>query len=420
MNQPLTILIAAAGIFLASCGHRPPVTETGGTHPMPGEWIDRDTDHRVVRLTGPDGDHRSFYFHNNPFIPAASPDENDLMVYYGYGPGSTNDREVDLRPQRQLFAMDVETGGSVQITRHPLPISGEIAGKRREEVFYQSGDSVFSTHVRTGETKPVFVFPDSIRGQVTTLNADETLLAGVYSGEKKLDLLRRMPRKGDYFTAIFEARLPHTLFIIDLENSELQEIFTDTAWLNHVQFSPTDPNLLMFCHEGPWHLLDRIWTIGINERVPRLMHRRTVHREIAGHEFFSPDGRTIWFDLQVPRGETFYLAGVDLATGEERRYALTRNEWSVHFNISPGEKLFAGDGGDSSQVARAPDGMWIYLFRPEGDSLQARKLVNMKNHDYRLEPNVHFTPDGKRVIFRADFGNGSQVYAVDVAPGRGG
>ena len=35
----------------------------------------------------------------------------------------------------------------------------------------------------------------------------------------------------------------------------------DTNWLNHLQFSPTDPNLLMYCHEGHWQLVDRIWTI---------------------------------------------------------------------------------------------------------------------------------------------------------------
>lgn len=413
----LGILAATGTALLTSCGNEtPPAMETGSIHPMPGEWIDRDTRHRVTRLTGPEGEHRSFYFHNDPFIPASTPGENDLMVYYGDEPDSPGNREQGGWPRRQLFVMDLATGESVQVTRHPSPISGEIVGSQREEVFYQSRDSVFSTHVRTGETRLVFVFPDSIRGQVTTLNADESKLAGVASGEEKLDLLRRMPRKGDYFTAIFEARLPHTLFTIDVEKGEFQEIFSDTAWLNHVQFSPADPDLLMFCHEGPWHLLDRIWTIDIKDTVPRLMHRRTVHREIAGHEFFGPDGKTIWFDLQIPRGETFYLAGLDLATGEEKRYAMARDEWSIHFNIAPDRRLFAGDGGDSSQVARAKDGMWIYLFTPDGDSLSSRKLVNMQHHDYQLEPNVHFTPDGKRIIFRADLGKGSQVYAVDVAP----
>ena len=93
---------------------------------------------------------------------------------------------------------------------------------------------------------------------------------------------------------------------------------------------------------------------------------------------------------------------------------MTRNEWSIHFNISPDQKLFCGDGGNPTQVAKAEDGMWIYLFRPKGGKLTSERLVNMKHHDYKLEPNVHFSPDGKWIIFRANFEGESQVYAVEI------
>jgi len=137
--------------------------------------------------------------------------------------------------------------------------------------------------------------------------------------------------------------------------------------------------------------------------------------EIAGHEWFAPDGKTIWFDLQMPRGENFFVAGTNLKTGVEKKYSITRNEWSIHFNTSPDQKLFCGDGGNEAQVARAKDGMWIYLFTPEGDKFKSGKLVNMKNHNYRLEPNVHFSPDGKWIIFRANFEGVENVYAVSVS-----
>lgn len=409
------LTMVTAWIMVTSCSTpNPPELETGGNPPMVEEWIDRDTGHRIKRLTGPEGDNRSFYFHDSPFIPASS-GEGDLMAYYGSEEDPTTDREISGWVQRQLYTINLKTGAKTRITHHPAPISGEIVGKRRRELFYQSGDSVFSTHVQTFETRLIYVFPDSIRGGITTLNADETLLGGVMSERRKYEILRQNPRKGDYFTRIFEARIPHTLFTIHIESGRFQPVFSDTAWLNHVQFSPTDPELLMFCHEGPWHLLDRIWTIRLGDPEPELMHKRTVYREIAGHEFFSHDGRTIWFDLQIPRGETFYLAGLDLESREERRYAMKRDEWSVHFSISPDLQWFAGDGGDSTQVARAKDGKWIYLFRPEGDSLSSEKLVNMKYHDYDTEPNVHISPDGKWVIFRANFEGATQIYAAEVA-----
>ena len=397
--------------LLSSCREAvPPVLETGGDGPMPREWTDRDTRHRIVRLTGPEGDNRSFYFHNPPFIAS---DTGDLMVFYGSTENAGTDKVISRGLKRQIKVINLKTGTIGQVTHHPR-ISGEIVSDSLREVFFQSADTVFATRLGDPAAKVIYVFPDSLAGGVTTVNSDGRLLAGVFSERKKYEILRDNPRKGDYFNLIFEAKIPHTLFTIDIEKGILHPVFSDTAWLNHVQFSPTDPNLLMFCHEGPWHLLDRIWTVDIRTGEPRLMHRRTVYREIAGHEFFAPDGKTIWFDLQVPRGETFYLAGLDLATMNEKHYGLTRNEWSVHFNISPDQTIFAGDGGDSTQVAGAPDGKWIYLFRPEGDSLKSERLVNMQHHDYDTEPNVHFSPDGKWVIFRANFEGSTQIYSVRV------
>ena len=88
-----------------------------------------------------------------------------------------------------------------------------------------------------------------------------------------------------------------------------------------------------------------------------------------------------------------------------------------------------GDGGDPRQVARATDGQWIYLFRPEmlpnrgladpsfvlPGVLRAERLVNMSKHEYRLEPNVSFTPDQKWVVFRSNMFGPTYVFAVEVA-----
>jgi oligogalacturonide lyase len=39
----------------------------------------------------------------------------------------------------------------------------------------------------------------------------------------------------------------------------------------------------------------------------------------------------------------------------------------------------------------------------------------MSKHDYRLEPNAHFTPDGKWLVFRSNMEGKSGVYAVEIA-----
>lgn len=404
LNIISTLLFTA--ILFSCSAERLPVIETGSERPMPRAWIDQDTGHKIIRLTNLEGSSQSFYFHNDPFIPAGD-SGNDLMVFYS-----------EVNGKRQLFSVDLKTLKTRQLTHHPTRIGGEIVAPERREVFYQASDSIFATGIDDQNTRLVYVLPDSIHGSVTTLDADETILAGSSADPEKFRILRQHPDKGSYFERIYEAKIPHALFTINIETGALKVIHRERAWLNHVQFSPTDPDLLMYCHEGPWHKVDRIWNISITEGHSQLMHKRTVYREIAGHEFFSPDGNTIWYDLQIPRGETFYLAGVNVKTGDRTRYGLKRDEWSIHFNISPDEKVFAGDGGDSSQVAMAKDGMWIYLFHPDGDSLRSERLVNMKHQDYNLEPNVHFSPDGRWIIFRANFEGKSQIYAVEMAKSR--
>lgn len=385
-----------------------PLLETGGQK-MPAEWIDKDTKHRVKRLTPPGANYASFYFHNNPFVRQTGK-EGDRMVFYG------NEAYHGDGRGKQLYIINLKSGEIEKLAAANQPKTGEIVGPKRREVFYQVRDSVFATNIDTKITRLIFVFPEHYKGAITTLNADETLLGGAKASDEEKDIFKNNPGKSSYFNLIYEAKLERSLFTINVNTGKLDSIYKEKAWLNHVQFSPTDPNLLMYCHEGPWHKVDRIWTIDVITRQTKLIHKRSMDMEIAGHEWFSPDGLVIWYDLQMPRGATFFVAGTNVNNGAFKKYELQRNEWSVHYTLSPSQKLFAGDGGHPGSVAKAPDGQWIYLFRPDGDKFVSERLVNMKHHNYKFEPNVHFTPDEKWVVFRANFEGEEHIYAVEIKP----
>ncbi len=390
-----------------------PVLETGGKA-MPNVWIDKDTHHKIVKLSRIPGSNMSFYFHNDPFVG------NEMVFYNSSNPKGAEDenKKFDINNQnirdKQLYKLNLATFQATQLTDHPITMAGEIVSPKLDEAFYQIKDSVFAVNIDTKKERLVYVFPADFKANITTINADGTLLAGAWSEDKEKELFKDHPEKKDYFNIIYEAKLPRTLFTVNINTGKLNKIFTDSAWLNHVQFSPTDPSLLMFCHEGPWHKVDRIWTVDINTKKVTLMHKRTMNMEIAGHEWFGASGKTIWFDLQMPKGKTFFVAGASIKTGKEIKDSLTPNEWSVHYNSSPDGKLFAGDGGDPNAVAKAPDGKWIYLFTPNGNKFSSEKLVNMKYHQYKLEPNVHFSPDAKWIIFRANFEGIENIYAVEI------
>jgi oligogalacturonide lyase len=397
----------------------------------PTEWVDPDTGHRVVQLSREPGS-ESLYFNLNPFTP----DGKKMVI--------TSPSGISL--------IDLQSHEVEKIVPGRLHII--MVGHKTGQIYY------VTTKIENGATnrwvcsidpatKAVREIMKLARGQeVSTVNADETLLGGTIiersdwgtnnffdSGPNRLNdpqtAQSRRGSKGQMMEERLARHYPMQLFFYNLATGRMKTCNRCTDWLNHLQFSPTDPTLLMFCHEGPWHKVDRIWTIHTDGSGLKLIHQRTMIMEIAGHEFFSADGKTIWYDLQTPRGEDFWVAGYNVATGERTWYHLQRNEWSVHFNVSPDNKLFSGDGGDDRMVAHAPDGKWLYLFHPnliadrsDGNIdtkklirtgvFQAEKLVNMGKHDYALEPNAMFSPDMKWLIFRSNMSGVNQSYAVEL------
>lgn len=383
----------------------------------PTDWIDPATGHRIVRLSHEPWSF-SFYFHQNSYSSGG-----DRLVFATPSGLST----VDLKTHK---IESIVEGHADQV----------VVGRKTQQVFYVRQGTVYATHLDTHATREIAKIPPEFRrGSGLAVNADDTLLAGsVVEGSQSRSndwpatlstnalasadsvkpgpaYERKSSNPDSSLEARWAARLPMRLYTIDIQSGQFKTFHPSTNWLNHVQFSPTDPTLLMFCHEGPWHKVDRIWTIRTDGTGLRKIHTRTMDMEIAGHEFFSADGKTIWYDLQTPKGREFWLAGVDVATGEKTRYQIPRDEWSVHYNVSRDGKLFSGDGGGPRSVAAPGNGQWLYLFTPDGNKLKAEKLVDLSKHDYELEPNATFTPDGKWIVFRSNMHGPSHVYAVEVA-----
>jgi oligogalacturonide lyase len=433
--------------------------------PPPRDWIDPDTGHRIVRLSAEPGT-ASLYFNQNAYTP----DGKKLIVTSPSGIST-----IDLATRK----IDLIVPGEVRVI---------VAGRKTGDVYFtrrtDEGTFVHAVHVATKAIRQIAKLP---RGGVSSINADETLMLGVFTagqtgpgpgGDSRprsaapasaappsgmSNTSASQPNTGGAnptFQGNYSAKWPdgtpmtyaeakdlalhhrlmairqgppQVIFTVNIATGEIKEVLREREWIGHLQFSPTDPAQIMFCHEGTWHEVDRIWLVRTDGTGLTKVHTRTMNMEIAGHEFFSADGRTVWYDLQTPRGEDFWLAGYDLATAKRTWYHLSRDEWSVHFNISPDGRLFAGDGGDAEMVARAKDGKWIYLFRPERipdvagvknpDSatlidtgrLKSERLVNLAKHNYLLEPNVSFTPDVKWIVFRSNLHGVVHTYAVEIA-----
>ncbi len=391
-----------------------------GTNEPPLSWIDPDTGHRVIRLTREPGSD-SFYFNDNPFTP-----DGKKMVY-------TTSRGISVLNLETLHSTQIVTGNA-----HPIIVAHHSANlyytRSANDPFIHT---LWRINLDTGENRKLADLPR--RAAVSAINADETLGAGAYiEGDAHdggaYDGARSWGRisdtnigepadKSEMMARRLAARLPMTLFTIDLRTGKIKKLLQhQTDWLNHLQFSPTDPTLLMYCHEGAWQQVDRIWTIRTDGSHNQLIHKRTMELEMAGHEWWSADGDMIYYQLHILRGRVCnWIASYNVKTGERIWRYYNTDQSSIHDNSSPDDKLFCGDGDRHSP--------WIFLFHPEmvpsegtfgknlikGGYLESEKLVNMSKQEYHLEPNPIFTPDMKWIVFRSNMFGPDYVFAVEIA-----
>jgi oligogalacturonide lyase len=451
---PIAILISISTACLAqttSADHGGP----GGAIP-PRSWVDKDTGHRVWRLSD-EPNSGGFYFNVNAYTP-----DGKQMIYTA--PDGIHVMEMATRATRLLVPNPPRPEGA-KGPNYPGMVHALVAGYKTNSVFFTKTDpatgvsAVYKADTNTGAVSKLIDLPAN--RSIVSVNADETLAAGTYiegdatgkeygsnmpGAQQRPDNRQASQQEGPHYQPMdkgemmerrLAARLPLVLFTIRLEpgpNGEkpgdIKILLHSTDWVNHLLFSPKDPELLMYCHEGPWQKVDRIWTIHTDGTHNTMIHKRTMLMEIFGHEFWGLDGETIWYDWQFPKGEDFFLAGYDLKTGKRVAYHMQRDEWSIHFNLTKDLDMFCGDGGDPGQVARATNGEWIQLFHPElitdgpgtinkpdfwqPGVFHSERLVNMSHHYYREEPNVRFSPDKKLVIFTSNMFGPSYVFGVEV------
>jgi oligogalacturonide lyase len=462
-------------------------SETGAVPPK--TWVDKDTGHRVWRVSD-EPNSGAFYFNVNAFTP-----DGRQMIYNSPGgirvldlASMTTKMLVPNLPSPAN--VDAAAGGRFRgFSGVARPI---VVGHKTNSIFFTRTDpatrtnAVYKADTNTGNIRKLIDLPPGV--SIGSVNADETLGVGTYNesdcpggdpnapnafvaraggfgafgdpqGARTVAPGAGAPGaapnanaansrlgganvqsddKGAMMERRLAARIPVVLFTIRLEpgsNGEksgyIKPLRHSTDWIGHLLFSPTDPTLIMYCHEGMWQKVDRIWLIHTDGTQNTLIHKRTMAMEIAGHEFWGLDGKTIWYDWQYPKGEDFFVASYDLAAGKRTAYHLQRNEWSIHFNLTQDLDMFCGDGGDSGQVAQASDGEWIELFRPQmiGGTesalnspnfwqpgvFRSEHLVNMKHQNYRAEPNPRFSPDKKYVFFTSNMFGRSYVFAAEVA-----
>jgi len=423
------------------------------TH-LPHHWIDADTGNRVTRLTFDPGS-KALDSDRNAFTP----DGKDMIYTSPLGIHVLN---LATKKTRILVAGNV---------------ASLAVGTKTRRVFYNGGRDtrLYAVDIDTGAITKLADLP--VRGEIMSVNADETLIVGKNierTGADYLDFRIQALKeensrlRADPSTRMSEdrvkdramelraaAKIPEDLFTVDLRTGRVNTILKTTDWIGYAQFSPTDPTLMLYTHEGMYFETDRIWTMHADGSQNQLIHQRTAKEESATREFWSQDGKTIWYEWQKPRNKNIDMVGYDVATGERRLFKMDKDQLSISYSVAAGDAFFVGAGRHSAGAQRAAselgdvnmnskqsieilhpvlinkkaqgDPQFSGLFNIHDEMTEAYPdakyvgwfrrvtIVSMVKNDYtKLEPNIRVSPDNKLVIFTSNMLGPTYIFAVEI------
>lgn len=242
--------------------------------------IDAKTGKEVTKLTNK-GISMHLYFTENSF----SADEKS--IYYLWDKG-------EERCFFNIFKMDLETGEITQLTDEPEGINGNAATKTPDDTYmaYITGNQIKLLDLKTLETKLLHTEETYVINQVN-INSDKTLV-----GFTRNELVHDRARDGGANYSGFYERYVECkdgrITTVNIETLEVKDAFLDTCLLGHFQFSPDDPEIAMFCHEGPWnYVTQRIWILNTTTGKVLPCFRQGAD-DCVGHEFWMQDGNLLF------------------------------------------------------------------------------------------------------------------------------
>lgn len=380
---------------------------------------DEKTGRTITQLTST-GNNVHLYFTENSF----DRDRNEIIFLSDRASGE--DRAPHEDPKYSVFRMSLDTGEMERLSDDVLHGSGS-ATKTPDGalVAYRTADErVRLLDTRTGklttlyERQPGFelssvpsIAPNRryvafCRNEIT----DEYVhyRGANYAGFK------------DRFYQIKDGRITAAY----TDGSGWLDVFQDTHQLGHFQFSPDDSTLGMFCHEGPWNLVQqRMWFLDFISRQARPCFRQGEHDTI-GHEFWTQDGLVFFDDrgpghdgtitshrtqavvTEVPVNQNEMIPFVGLIDRDNRLVRkIDMPFYCNHYHANPDNSVLVGDDVDD-----------LVLIDISGGEARLEKLCYHGTSWHTQSSHCHptWSWDGSRILYASDRGGRVQIYLIEL------
>lgn len=322
----------------------------------------------------------------------------------------TSDREN----QSNLFRYDLDTNAMTQLTdlRGAGRPGGCFSAANNRHYYWWQG-VVYELDPDTCEERPVGESPP---GMAVPSRSAPTA-DGKYIVSQAMEQ-QEQPRPAisfaySRFRELFQARPLMQILRIEIATGKREVIHEDRRYLGHVNPSPSRPELLTFCHEGPWAEVEqRIWGLNVETGETWKIRPQENDNYAIGHEYWFTDGERIGYHGRPRSGQGDHVFGWTRWDNSERVEEYFPFH-STHFH-SLDETLIVGDGTPAFRDNAQP---FIQLFKWDGARYVGPRILAYHRstfNDQHAHCHPRFTPDGKSVLYTSDLTAYSNMYLVEI------
>jgi len=379
---------------------------------------DEKTGRAITQLTTT-GNNVHLYFTENSF----DRDRNEIIFLSDRASGE--DRAPHEDPQYSVFRMSLDTGEMERLSDDVVHGSGSTTKTPDSAlVAYTTVDGrvrLLDTH--TGAQTTLYEgVPGFELSSVPSIASNRRYVAFCRNEVTEQDVHYRGANYAGFkerFIQIKDGRVT----VAYTDGSGWHDVFQDTHQLGHFQFSPDDPTVGMFCHEGPWNMVrQRIWLLDFISRRARPCFRQGEDDTI-GHEFWTQDGLVFFDDrgpghdgtitshrtqavvTDVPVNQNTLIPFVGLI---DRHNRLVRKidmpYYCNHYHANPDNTVLVGDDVDH-----------LVLIDISGDQAQLETLCAHGTSWHTQSSHCHptWSWDGSRILYASDRGGRVQLYLIE-------
>lgn len=373
-----------------------------GTH-FPAEsrtLRDPETGVRITQLT----DHKA-HSHHTYFTNPGWYDDGRRLLFASDRGNATNLYGLDLASHEFRQLTDLPDAASVasnlfhSVSLNPL----------RAEAYFWHGRELVALDLDSLEQRVLHTTPARFgEGGTTNVTADGASVMISFSENLSDRLALDLGNGYVGFREYWEARPLSQILRVPVDGGAAEVVHEERAWIGHVNTSPAHPELLTFCHEGPWHLVDhRIWLLDLSTGGTAAI-RPTTGTEMVGHEYWLEDGESIGFHGWTGGREQtgpFHGAVRHDGTG---LWEAPLVESSMHYH-SRDLEMIVGDG-----TKAAPR---LMVWQRDGEVFTPPRLLHRHRGSFHTQAvHVHPTvsPDATQVLFTSDARGYGAVHLLDL------